>query len=317
MNDSQIFSMHKILALDPDAIESAEDWYRVYPFLGQAKGLFMANYPKKWISKFLKLDVDANEFSFWDQERIKQFLISLDASYSFISLNAPYDNNIDWASNYHKIGNKDVNCIAFGRRGKASGLKEIDQLDPRQLFIDTTVMKKFTPAGLARILSIFMRNSGKIAIVDRHNYLTKINGEVSPFVEFIREVLKDVKSSKCYEILIYAKYDPDKYSYMTSSVSLYEKLSEVFSGFVTPLYGITYICCAEYLNSNDLHARKILTNHAAFALSDSIAGKTYSQSVTRIHDQEYRNINLKAWIDGEHGLDVKLSANLTNHIGAY
>jgi hypothetical protein len=37
----------------------------------------------------------------------------------------------------------------------------------------------------------------------------------------------------------------------------------------------------------------------------------------KIHNFLYRSINLKAWIDGEHGLDVKLSANLTNHIGEY
>ena len=306
--------MHKILALDPDAIESAIDWGKVYPFLGQEKGVFMANYPRHWILKFLKNNNNFNEWGFWDKEKIKEFLIVLDRSNSFVSLNSPYDNTIDWAINYFNTGHKNENCIAFGSRRESAVLKDIGQLDPLQLYIDSTVIKKFTPVGLAQTMSIFLKNSGKVAIVDRHNYLTKSNGEISLFVDFIRAVLKDVRYSKCYEILIYAKYDPERYPYMNSADSLYEKMSQVFAGFITPLHGIKYMCCAEYLNGNDLHARRILTNHAAFILSDSIAGKTYSQSITRVHDQEYREINLKAWIDGDHGLDIKVSATLTNYI---
>ena len=82
----------------------------------------------------------------------------------------------------------------------------------------------------------------------------------------------------------------------------------------------TYICTdetrtkiQEYLNNQDLHSRRIITNHVVFLLSDSNAGSTYSQSITRVHDDRFRESNLRSWIDQEHGLDVKSSAVFVNH----
>ena len=116
-------------------------------------------------------------------------------------------------------------------------------------------------------------------------------GKISSFVEFVREILTITKSSKCHEILIYAKYDPDYYPYMKSNESLLEKLGEVFDGYTTPTYGIKYLCCSEYQNNQDLHARRIATSNVVFLLSDSIAGSTYSQSVNRVHDKDFINKN--------------------------
>lgn len=45
-----------------------------------------------------------------------------------------------------------------------------------------------------------------------------------------------------------------------------------------------------------------------FILSDSIMGRTYSQSITRIADQSIIDSNLKLWIDENHGLDIMTSA---------
>jgi hypothetical protein len=306
--------MNKILALDPRAIENMNDWGKVYPFVGHERGLFMANFPKHWINEFLSHNVNPNSFSFMESEKIKEFLISLQKNNTFVSLNSPYESSIEWFLNYSKIDNKNKkDCLAFGCRKSTGDLKTIDDLDPRQLFIDSTIEEKFTPKKLISNLKIFLQNSPKIAIVDRHNYLTKENGKPSLFVDFIKEILDLTKSSKCHEIIIYAKHDPDKFPYMLNDKNLKEQMVLVFEGCVTPTYGVKYICCSEYQNNQDLHARKIVTNHVVFKLSDSIAGGTYSQSITRVHDQTFREANLKAWIDQEHGLKVMASAIFINH----
>jgi len=306
--------MNKILALDPKAIESIGDWAKIYPFVGHEMGLFMAIFPKKtWTKEFLDQNFDSKNWGFWDEEKIKEFLISLQKSNSFVSLHSPYESSIDWWENYSKIDkDKKENCIVYGRRKASGGLKTLDDLDPRQLIIDSTIDEKFTPKKLTQRLKIFLQNTPKIAIVDRHNYLTKLNGKPSPFVEFVKEILDITKLSKCQEIIIYAKYDPSRYPYMLTDDSIKEQMMKVFDGCITPTYGINYICCTEFQNNQDLHARKIITNHVVFLLSDSIAGGTYSQTITRVHDDVFRESNLKSWIDQDHGLEVKASAVFLN-----
>jgi hypothetical protein len=305
--------MNKILALDPRAIESPSDWGKIYPFVGHEKGLFMANFPKHWAKEFLAQDFDADSWGFKEFERLKEVLISLQESNTFVSLQAPYEPSVEWSKNYSKIDEyKKENCIAYGRRKVSGDLKTLDDLDPRQLFINSTIEEKFTPKKLTKSLKIFLQNSPKIAIVDRHNYLTTLSGNTSLFVDFIKEILDVTKSSKCHEIIIYAKHDPDNYPYMLNDDSIKKKMMDVFDGCITPTFGIRYICCSEYQNNQDLHSRKIITNHVVFLLSDSIAGGTYSQSITRVHDEVFRESNLKSWIDQEHGLDVKASAVFIN-----
>ncbi len=307
--------MNKTLALDPEAIESARDWDKVSPFIGHEQGLFMADYPRRWTRKFLETEIDTAEWGFWSLEKIKEYLIQLEISNTFISLNAAYDNHLPWADNYLALHEgKKVNCMAFACRKSASGLPTLDQLDPSKLRVDTTINEKFSPQTLVQNVKIYCQNSSKIAIVDRHNYLTTHKGTNSLFSEFVRELLNVVEDTKCHEILIYAKHDPERYPYMRSNDSLEEQLKQTFSGWITPTYGIKYMCCSEHGTKKDLHSRKIVTNHVVFLLSDSIAGKTYSQSITRIPDQHFREENLKSWIDEEHGLDVKVSATFRNLI---
>jgi hypothetical protein len=305
--------MNKILALDPDAIETERDWDKVYPFVDHAKGLFLANYPKAWTKHFLKRDIDSMDWGFWNTEKIKEFLINLEKNNTLVSLNAPYDQLSDWAKNFSIIDNeKKLDCIAFANRKTPHNLNTLDQLDARQLHIDSTIDGKFSPASLIKNLKVFLQNAGKIALVDRHNYLTKPNGNTSIFVEFLRELLLAIKSTKCHEILVYAKYDPDKYTYMQSNELVCAQLNTALNGFITPTYGIKYMCCAEYQNNQDLHSRKIITNNALFSLSDSISGSTYSQSITRIPDNKFREKHIKLWIDEDHGLDIKTSATYIN-----
>ena len=51
--------MNKTLALDPKAIENQTDWGKIYPFVGHARGLFMANFPKSWANELLSQDFDS------------------------------------------------------------------------------------------------------------------------------------------------------------------------------------------------------------------------------------------------------------------
>ena len=101
---------------------------------------------------------------------------------------------------------------------------------------------------------------------------------------------------------------------MRSNDALYQQLSKVFDGHITPLYGIKYMCCQESSKNEDLHARKIVTNHVVFNLQDSISGRTNSQSITRVADKNFREKNLKSWIDEDHGLEVISSATYKNFV---
>lgn len=310
--------MNKVLALDPEAIETALDWYKIQPHIGHSKGLFLADFPRNWVFEFLQRDINTADWGFWDFERLKEYLIQLKNNNTFISLNASYDFKVEWTKNFLKLEDeKRKNCIALASRKSTDNFKTIDDLIPSELNVDSTIEKKFTPIELAQNLKLFFRNSPKIAFVDRHNYLTTANGEESKFSTFIKELLTIIKSSKCHEIIIYSKHDPDKYPYMKSNKSLLDKLQDIFEGFVTPTYGIKYICCSEFseikdTKSQDLHSRKILTNNVMFILSDSIGGRTYSQSITRIADQSIIDTNLKLWIDEDHGLGVMASATYSN-----
>jgi hypothetical protein len=305
--------MNKIIAIDPEAIESYPDWLKIHPFIGHEKGVFIANFPKNWVNQFKQRELDTKNWGFWDLEKIKEFFILQKMNNTFISLNSPYDSNIEWANNYLNIEetNKE-DCVAFAQRQSKSGLKTLDDLDPRDLIIDTTINEKFTIFKLTEKLNVYLRNSSKIAIVDRHNYLTNSDGSNTKFVDFIKTVLVNIKGSKCHEILIYAKHDPIKHPYMESSELVKKQLLTSFNGFITPTYGIKYMCCKEYQNGEDLHSRKIVTNHAVFILSDSVVGKTYSQSITRVPDKHFREANLKSWIDEEHGLEVVSSGTFIN-----
>ena len=115
--------------------------------------------------------------------------------------------------------------------------------------------------------------------------------------------MKLALDSKCNEIIIYCKHDKPR--------NLQEALIANFFGIKTPLYGIKYICCNEVPSgvglraaTTDLHARWIVTTNVAFQLSDSISGGTKSQTITRIKDRDFREAQVKSWIDGDHGLEV-------------
>lgn len=306
--------MNKVLAIDPKAIENTVDWLKIYPHVGHEKGLFMANFPKVWVNEFLGQDFDSDNWDFSDIQKIKEILIAFQTTNTFVSLNSPYQPLLEWCENFLKISeDKRKDCLAFKNRRSVSKLETLDELDPRQLCVNSTIEQKFTPQTLAKNLKIFLQNSPKIAIVDRHNYLVTLNGKSSLFAEFIKQVLIATQSSKCHEIIIYARHDPNRFPYMQSNETLSMQLMKSFEEHITPTYGIKYICCKEYQNNNDLHSRKIVSNHVVFLLSDSIVGNTFSQSITRVSDVPFRESNIKSWIDEEHGLEVKASATFINH----
>lgn len=308
--------MNKILALDPSAVESPTDWYKVYPFVGQRHGLFVADFPKRWEREFVARleDLDPKVWGFWDEERITNTLIELREQNSFLSLQSPYDRSRGWFENLLTVLEEKMDrVIAFGSRRDNLQPPTLDTLDPTSLEVQTTLSGELTPERLLKELQPYLRSSRKLALVDRHQYLTDSRGLDSSFLRFLRLLLSEVQSSSCHEILVYARHAPEDFPYMRSNDSLTRQLSISLSGHVTPTYGIKYLCCSELSRkTTDLHRRMIVTNHVAFVLADSIAGRSHSKSITRVPDKGFIEESQKNWIDGDHGLEIKCRADYVN-----
>jgi len=312
MSDIGISSVNKVLALDPQAMETPVDWLKVYPFVGQNQGLFVADFPKNWMHEFMKSapGSDPDRWGFWDSERIKNKLIEFKRGNAFVGLGYPYDIHRTWFENYSEVDSKQkTDCLAFSSRGDTSGLNSIEHLDPVDLQVDTTHTGDLSPNTLVRLLRRFFCNSPKIALVDRHQSLIKGDGKPSSFSYFLRLLLQEVYNSKCHEILVYTLYEPLDFPYMRSSEDLKLQLNAALDGLRTPTYGVKYMCCAESgSRETDLHARRIVTNYVVFTLADSIAGRSKSKILTRVPDKAFREQNQRAWIDEDHGLDVVSTA---------
>jgi len=311
--------MHKTLAIDPKAINSPLDCEKIYPRVGLRHGVFVADYPKRWHKAFLSIleTLEPAEWGFWNEERLKSKLIELVEQESFLSLESPYDKGKSWFDNFLRVPERNrEGCIFFGHRDDPSKPPTLDDLDPAQLEVKTTITGKLTPENLVHELRLYIRRSTKIALVDRHNYLTDALGKESIFVRFLKHLVKAVEGSKCQEIIVYAKYRND-HNYMKSDSCLSNQLASSLAGFVTPTYGVKYVCCSEDgSRKTDLHARRIVTNQVVFALSDSIGGGSRSKSITRVPDLEFLEENLRAWIDEDHGLRVERVAVYKNQIKA-
>jgi len=308
MSVIRISSVNKVLALDPEAIESPIDWLKIYPFVGQHQGLFMAAFPRNWAHRF---EMSSQRFEpsiwdFWNKERIKNALVEFERGNAFVRLGSPYDDQKSWYENYSGVDlaqRKDV--LAYTSRDEVSIQQSIEHLDPADLQVGTTWTGDLSPKALVVLLRRYFRNSRKIALVDRNQSLVKEDGRASVFADFLRLLIQEVYNSKCHEILVYTRYDEGRYPYMSSNKSLLAQLKASLAGLKTPTYGVKYMCCSEIgARRTDLHARRIVTNHVVFTLADSIAGNTKSKMLTRVPDKAFREENLQAWIDEEHGLEV-------------
>jgi hypothetical protein len=314
---SEIFLMNKTLALDPNAVESPTDWHKIYPFVGQRHGLFVADFPRRWEREFIGRlrELDPTVWGFWDEERITNTLIELREQNSFISLQSPYDKSRSWFENFLSVSEKNRDgVIAFGSRDDSLQPPTLDSLDPTSLEVQTTLSGKLTPERLLSELRPYLRSSGKLALVDRHHYLLDSRGSESSFLKFLRLLLLEVQSSRCHEILVYARHDPEAFPHMRSNDLLARQLEKLLAGQITPTYGIKYVCLSEHTNdrTTDLHRRMIVTNHVAFVLADSITGGTHSKSITRVRDKDFIEGCQRNWIDGDHGLEVKCCAEYMN-----
>lgn len=312
--------MYKLLALDPKAINSPLDCEKVYPRVGLRHGVFVADYPKHWHKAFLSIleALEPAEWGFWNEERLKSKLIELVEQQSFLSLESPYDKGKSWFDNFLRVPERNrEGCIFFGHRDDPSKPPTLDDLDPAQLEVKTTISGDMTPEVLIQELSLYMKRSRKIALVDRHNGLIDGRGNASTFSKFLRQLVTTVEGSKCQEIIVYAEYDKLRPDYMASDISLSNQLASSLAGLVTPTYGVKYVCCSEEgMRITDLHARRIVTNNVVFVLSDSIGGRTLSKSIHRIPDLDFLEENLRKWIDEEHGLKVERVAVYKNQIKA-
>ena len=308
--------MNKILALSPTAIKKYTDWLKILPRLHPRDGLFLADFPRKWLKKFNLNDstIHTDNWDEWDEKQIQEFFINLKNENGLIPLNSPYEANAQWEENFLKLSTEiQEKCIPVGSRNNIQKLPDFDNLDFNRLKSIRDTVSQFKDGELIDLLANYFLTTEKIAFVGRHNAPLNLSGKVSNFTKLIQEILKLTKNNGSLgEILIYTTYDPRDHPYMKNVTDLQAVLEKCFIGFKTPICGIKYICCAEAGTGDDLHARHILTKNVVFTLTDSISGKNSSQSITRIRDRHETERLLCKWIDEDHKLEEIITVTHKN-----
>lgn len=310
--------MNKILALAPTAIKKYTDWLKIYPRLHPRDGLFLADFPRKWLKKFNlnNSTIHSDSWDEWNEKKIQEFFIHLKKENGVIPLNSPFEINAQWEDNFLKLSPElQKKCIPVGERNNTQKLPDFDSFDLSQLNLIRDTVSQFKDDEITELLANYFLTTEKIAFVGRHNAPLNLSGKISNFTRVIQEILKLTKNNGSLgEILIYTKYDPIDHPYMKNAKELQTVLEKCFDGLKTPTYGIKYICCEEAGTGDDLHARHILTSNVAFILTDSISGKNSSQSITRIRDKRETERLLCKWIDEDHKLDKVITAIHTNFV---
>ena len=314
-------SLYQFIALNPQSIERYEDWLKISPFLGQSYGNFIARLPKKWLN-VLNEHIRGININGWGQEdakKLSEFFCLLNIKNSIIPIGLNDFSIEEWSNSILNDIEKFENILIIDKRDNTLNLPTFDNLNTNHLRISSSLesnknlSKKYS---LFSLLSPYLKYSGKVAFVDRNNYLVDIQGRETPFLQFILELLSNIKDSKCHEIIIYAKFDHNN-SFLNSVENISKIMLSYFSKYTTPLYGIRYIFCNEVGTANtDLHERKIVTNFCLFRMADSISGHTKSHSITRVQDENIISRNIDLWLEDCHGMEVVLEHVFHNKISS-
>ena len=311
--------LFQLIALNPQSIEKYEDWLKISPFLGQSHGNFIARLPKKWLSVLHEHIADIN-INGWGQENTKkllEFFCSINVKNAIIPIGIKDFPINNWSQIISGDIDKFKDILIIDKRENVLNLPTFDNLTTSHLRISSSLESNKNLSerySLFSLLSPYLKYSGKIAFVDRNNYLIDSQGRQTLFLQFIFELLSNIKDSKCHEIIIYAKFDPNN-SYLNSKESISKLMLSYFSKYATPIYGVRYVFCNEVGSSNtDLHERKIVTNYCLFRLADSISGHTKSHSLTRVQDDNVISRNIDLWLDDNHGMEVVLEHIFLNKI---
>ena len=302
-------ALYQFIALNPQSIERYEDWLKISPFLGQSHGNFIARLPKKWLSVLNEhiRDININGWGQEDAKKLLEFFCLLNIKNSIIPIGLNDFSIDDWSNSISNDIEKLKNILIIDKRNNNFNLPTFDNLNTNYLRISSSLesnknlSKKYS---LFSLLSPYLKYSGKVAFVDRNNYLVDSQGRETPFLLFISELLSNIKDSKCHEIVIYARFDHNN-SFLNSEEHISKLMLNYFSKYTTPIYGIRYIFCNEVGTANtDLHERKIVTNFCLFRMADSISGQTKSHSITRVQDENIISRNIDLWLDDGHGMEV-------------
>ena len=312
-------ALYQFIALNPQSIERYEDWLKISPFLGQSHGNFIARLPKKWLSVLNEhiRDININGWGQEDAKKLLEFFCLLNIKNSIIPIGLNDFSIDDWSNSISNDIKKLKNILIIDKRNNNFNLPTFDNLNTNHLRISSSLesnknlSKKYS---LFSLLSPYLKYSGKVAFVDRNNYLVDSQGRETPFLLFISELLSNIKDSKCHEIVIYARFDHNN-SFLNSEENISKLMLNYFSKYMTPIYGIRYIFCNEVGTANtDLHERKIVTNFCLFRMADSISGQTKSHSITRVQDENIISRNIDLWLDNGHGMEVVLEYVFHNKI---
>jgi hypothetical protein len=312
-------ALYQFIALNPYSIEKYEDWLKISPFLGQSHGNFIARLPKKWLSLLNDhiTDININGWGQEDTKKLLEFFCLLNSKNAIIPIGLNDFSINDWSPSILNDIEKFKNILIIDKRKNTFNLPTFDNLTANNLRISSSLESNKNLSeryNLFSLLSPYLKYSGKIAFVDRNNYLVDSLGRQTLFLQFLAELLSNIKDSKCHEIIIYAKFDQNN-SYLNSKENISKLMLSYFSKYTTPIYGVRYIFCNEIGSSNtDLHERKIVTNYCLFRLADSISGHTKSHSLTRVQDENIISRNIDLWLDDNHGMEVVLEHVFHNKI---
>jgi hypothetical protein len=299
-------SIHKVVGMDPLALQNEGDWLSVWPYLGQAKGGFLANVPSSWFKDFAnRQDLAEICWRGLSRKAIIERLTALKNENGLIAVPHERKPGEHWEDIAPKVLGGDEHSVLVGKRGNQAGIPTFDDLAQDRFEADNSA-KPRTTDELVRILSPFLQNAGRVAFVDRHQYLDQ-----RAFTKLMRKVVSEVTGKACHEIIIYAKHDPNR-QYMSSLAATLSQMKEAFRGLKLPSYGIRYLSCDENVSDrpDDLHARRIVTNFCLITLQDSLAGWTRSQSISRQTSRELLLLYQHHWLEGNHGLKIVIDARL-------
>lgn len=321
-------SIARLFAISPVVLTDSRQWRDLYARLGQDRGGFVLDFPKKWaetVKKLISGDVACDEDDVYEIDCLLNVLI--DSNCLVVPpVNSIQPSNI-WFDDLKKLikaqpnlGGKLTKVVSEDLHNIEEGNYSPAMLKPRELNAYF-----FTPADasppkgmpwdeldLVNKIELFARQSEICAIVDRYPVF-----KANQFsLNFLKVLLERTQNSLLHELIIYNSLEEFSKSPVTSGqigVMLKEALgwsgAEAPSKFEKrdiPPGGIRYVLVRENSSDSDLHMRSFVTKYVSLQLSTSLNhfDKSKSQKIARSTNIDSIETEVARWIDESHGLQV-------------
>ena len=191
-------ALYQFIALNPHSIEKYEDWLKISPFLGQSHGNFIARLPKKWLSLLNDhiSDINTNGWGQEDTKKLLEFFCSPNIKNAIIPIGLNDFSVSDWSTSILNDIEIFKSILIIDKRKNISNLPTFDNLTTNHLRISSSLESNknlLERYNLFALLNPYLKFSGKIAFVDRNNYLVDNLGRQTLFLQFIYELLSNIK----------------------------------------------------------------------------------------------------------------------------